>query len=153
MSETDYSKGRKAIEALAPLVSEHGGGKEFAVLVDMVDALKPKDEPQSTVPWALTGKYAKSAFIALQIRFRKAVGINVFDTQTEEIVRATWSLVTAIIADKYAELEDLYTNSGTGSTPDWDAVTDLMERTEIPEDLHALLLGVTPKARETRRGR
>lgn len=143
---SDYSKGRKAIEALAPLVSQHGGGKEFAVLVDLVDSLKPKGEPQvSVIPYALTRTHARNALLVLQHRFRKAVGINVFDTTTEEIVRATWNLVAAIVADKYEELEELYTNSGTGSTPDWDAVSELRDQTEIPEILHALLWGVTPK--------
>lgn len=151
---SDYEKGREAIEALAPLVTQHGGGKEFAVLVDMVDSLKPKEDAQEPViPYPLTRTHARNALLVLQHRFRQAVGINVFDTKSEELVRATWGLVAAIVADKNEELDDLYRNSGADSTPDWDAVSELKDHTEIPQELSALLWGLTSKPRESRKGR
>lgn len=149
-----YRQGREVLAELAPMVTQHGMGQKFAELVDLVDMLKPKEAPQEPlVPVALKGKYARSAFMVLQLRFKKAVGINVFDTQSEDLVRATWALVNAVIADKNEELEDLYRDSGIQDTPDWDVVTELRDRTEVPEDLGALLWGVKPKAAETRKGR
>lgn len=149
MSETDYDRGRKAIEVLAPLVSEHGGGKEFAVLVDMVDALKPKDEQtKPTLPEGLQGPRATSALTLLQLRFRKAVGINVFDTAAEELVRATWSLVHCIVRDEKDRLREEYRNSGIFDTPDLDTATKLADDTRIPPMLHALLWDVQSKGRQ-----
>lgn len=149
MSETDYDKGRQAIEALAPLVSKHGGGKEFAVLVDMVDALKPQKDQVHPLPYALTGKRARSALVTLTVRFRKAVGINVFDRSSEELVRATWALVHAVVADKFDELSELYRNTGADHTPDLDVVTELKSSTEIPEVLGDLLWGVQSRRRSS----
>ncbi len=142
MSSDEYTKGREAIEALAPLVSQHGGGKEFAVLVDMVDSLKPKDDPEPMLPEALKGQKARNALMVLRLRFGKAVGLNVFDTNTEAVAAATWDLVYAIVADRVRELEKEYTNSGMGSTPDWDEADEILRRVEIPENLGALLWDV-----------
>ncbi len=141
-----YRQGREVLEELAPMVSQNGMGKKFAELVDLVDLLKPMEVPAADpLPEGLRGPLARTALTILQLRFRKAVGMNVFDMQTEEIVRATWNLVSAIVQDKNEELEDVYRNSGAGSTPDWDVVTELVDRTETPESLHALLWGVRPR--------
>lgn len=150
-----YRQGREVLEELAPMVKGEGMGQKFAELVDLVDLLKPQEAPEKPVeiPSALRGKHASTAWGILKVRFRRALGVNIFNNSHEDMVRDTWTLVRAIIVDKNAELEEQYANSGIHDTPDWDAVTDLLERTEIPEDLTDLLWGLRPKAPKIRKGR
>lgn len=141
-----YRQGREVLEELAPMVSQNGMGKKFAELVDLVDLLKPKEVPApDPLPEGLRGPLARTALTILQLRFRKAVGMNVFDMQTEEIVRATWNLVSAIVQDQRDEVSESYRNSGADSTPDWDALDTAVDRLETPESLRALLWGVRPR--------
>lgn len=146
MSTNDeYMNWRASLEALAPLVSQHGGGKEFAALVDLVDSLKPEETPEPVLPEVLKGQRARNALMVLRMRFRDAVGINVFDTKTEAVAASVWGLVHAIVADRVQELTDEYTNSGMDLTPDWDEADEILRRVEIPENLGQLLWNVRPR--------
>lgn len=90
-------------------------------------------------PEALTGPKAQKELENLQTVFRKVVGLNIFDTGSEDLVRATWALVHAVVSDERAKVSDGYENSGIHDTPDLDVLTELDSMLEIPGTLSSLL--------------
>jgi hypothetical protein len=94
---------------------------------------------QSGLPESLQGPRAQKALNHLRASFRKVTGMNIFDTGSEELVRATWNTVRAIVLDERDKVSEGYRNSGIHDTPDLDALTELASMTEMPEGMPNVL--------------
>ncbi len=94
---------------------------------------------QREMPEQFKGPRARKALTDLQTAFKRATGMNIFDQRSEELVRAAWATVHAIVTDVKDKCSESYENSGIYDTPDLDLLTELDDLLEIPGNLNSLL--------------
>lgn len=74
----------------------------------------------------LKGAKARAALALLTKAYRKAVGINIFDTKTGNVVHATLDVMVAVAQDRVDDLTRQYENTGIMETPDLDEATHVL---------------------------
>jgi len=115
--------------------------EEVGLMGMQADRDSARIQESRMIPEYLKGPKAAKAVEELQTAFRSATGMNIFDTRSEDLVRATWGVVHAVVTDERNKLSEGYRNTGIHDTPDLDAVTALDEMLEIPGTLGSILWG------------